>query len=198
MIYYIDKPEDFIKIKDELKPVYINSKKFGKILVPCMNIFLVKRELIVSNNYNPNSVSPDRMELLKQSILDNGWCYPIIVIWSDEDEKFIIIDGFHRDSMGDVEWLDLDYIPLIVLGHDITKRMMATVAFNKARGVHSVELDADLIRSLIEQGMNEQDISIHLGIDIETIHRYKSLTGIANLFKNVEYSLSWEMKDENS
>jgi len=71
--------------------------------------------------------------------------------------------------------------------------MAATVQFNKARGVHQVDLDADVIRALIEQGMSESDISIHLGIDEETVHRYKQITGVAELFKNTPYSASWEM-----
>jgi ParB-like chromosome segregation protein Spo0J len=159
-------------------------------------VVLVARALIFANVYNPNSVSPDKMELLRQSILDNGFCFPIVTIWDEELERFVIIDGFHRDLMGDEEWLDLDYIPLVILRHNITQRMTATVQFNKARGVHQVDLDAEVIRALIEQGMGEEEIAVHLGLDLETIHRYKQLTGIAELFKHSEYSISWEMAEE--
>ena len=41
--------------------------------------------------------------------------------------------------------------------------------------------------------MSEPDIAQRLGIDMETIHRYKQLTGVAELFKNSDYSMSWEM-----
>ena len=41
--------------------------------------------------------------------------------------------------------------------------------------------------------MSEEEISKHLGIDMETVLRYKQLTGIVELFKNVEYSKSWEV-----
>lgn len=177
--------------------MFIQSTKLGPIEVPCANVILVARELIVANRYNPNSVADDRMLLLRQSIIDNGFCFPIVTIWDEDMEKFVIIDGFHRDSMGDKEWLDLDFIPLVVLKHGISKRMTATHQFNKARGVHAVDLDADIIRALIEQGMTEEDISTHLGIDLETIHRYKQLTGIAELFKNSAYSTSWEMKEDD-
>jgi len=187
--------EEFRAARQQVEPAYITSKKLGKIPVPCVNVMLVSRELIVANNYNPNSVSENKMELLKQSILDNGFCFPIVTIWDDEQEAFVIIDGFHRDQMADPEWLDLDYIPLVVLQHDITRRMTATIQFNKARGVHQVDLDADVIRALIEQGQSEEEISQHLGIDLETIHRYKQLTGIADLFKNSEYSKAWEIVD---
>ena len=191
MAHYINTIDEFKHLQASMQPSYITSKRYGKIPVPCMNTILVACDLIVANNYNPNFVAKDKMNLLKQSILDNGFCFPIVTIWDDTEQKFVIIDGFHRNSMGDKAWLDLDYIPLVFVEHDISKRMYATVQFNKARGVHQVDLDADVIRALIEQGKNEDEISIHLGIDIETIHRYKQLTGIADLFKNAEYSMPW-------
>ena len=193
MIHHIDTIEQFHAIKDRLQPVFINSKKHGRIEVPCVNTILVSTALIVANNYNPNYVPKDKMELLKQSILDNGFCFPVVTIWDEEQERFSIIDGFHRTTIGGVNWLDCDYIPLVFLKHSIAQRMAATVQFNKARGVHQVDLDAEVIRGLLEQGLTEEEVSIHLGIDLETIHRYKQLTGIAELFKNASYSASWEM-----
>lgn len=164
-----------------------------KIKVPCLQTKLVPREMVISNTWNPNHVSDDKMELLKQSIIDNGFCFPIVTIWDSEEEKYVIIDGFHRRMICNPDWLDIKEVPIVVLEHDIKRRMTATVQFNKARGVHQVDLDADVIRGLIEQGMSEDEISVHLGIDMEAIHRYKQLTGIAELFKNSEYSGSWEM-----
>ena len=166
-----------------------------KIKIPCMNIKLVSRDMVIANSYNPNSVPINKMELLKQSIIDNGFCFPIVTIWDNDLEKYVIIDGFHRFTICQPDWLDIPEVPIVVLDHDISKRMAATMQFNKARGVHQVDLDADLIRSLLEQGQNEEEISIHLGIDTETIHRYKSLTGIAELFKNSQYSVSWSVEE---
>ena len=191
MIYYIDSVKQFLELRETLKTAYITSKKYGKIPVPCANTILVSRELIIANNYNPNFVSKDKMNLLKRSIRDNGFCFPIVTIFDEIEEKFVVIDGFHRKSMGDKAWLDLDYIPLVFIDHDISDRMYATVQFNKARGVHQVDLDADVIKALIQQGKTEDEISIHLGIDLETIHRYKQLTGITELFKNTDYSMPW-------
>lgn len=166
-----------------------------KLTFPCLQTKLVPRDMVQANNYNPNHVSGDKMQLLKQSIVDNGFCFPIVTIWDADIEKYIIVDGFHRWTICQKQWLDIAQIPVVVLEHDITKRMTATVQFNKARGVHQVDLDADIIRSLIQQGMGEEEISVHLGIDVETIHRYKQLTGIADIFKTAEYSTSWEMEE---
>ena len=56
-----------------------------KIDIPCQRIQMVPRDMIQANNYNPNHVPKDKMELLKQSIIDNGFCFPIVTIWSEED-----------------------------------------------------------------------------------------------------------------
>lgn len=194
-VVYIDTPGQFASLRDSIEPVYITSKTHGKVLVPCATTVLVSTSMIAANGYNPNVVPGDKMELLKRSILDNGFCFPVVAIWDDDRDAFCIVDGFHRWTIGGEGWLDFDYIPLVWLDHDINQRMAATVQFNKARGVHQVDLDAEVIRSLIEQGMSEEDISIHLGIDEETVHRYKQVTGVAELFKNTPYSTSWEMAE---
>ena len=43
-----------------------------QIAMPCLEVKLVARDKIQANNYNPNHVPRDKMELLKQSIIDNG------------------------------------------------------------------------------------------------------------------------------
>ena len=193
--HYIDTVEQFLALRETLHPATIRSRRYGVIPVPCTVTLLVNRALVRANNYNPNAVSKDKMKLLRQSIRDNGFCFPIVTIWDEVEQCFTIIDGFHRNSMGSPEWLDLDYIPLVYVAHDISQRMYATVQFNKARGVHQVDLDADVIRSLIEQGNTEEEISTHLGIDLETIHRYKQLTGISSLFAAASWSPSWRAVD---
>jgi len=194
---HIDTMAQFVAARAEMTPVYITSKSHGKVLVPCANTILVRVELVVANGWNPNFVSADKMQLLRQSILENGFCFPVVAIWDDESETFIIIDGFHRRTIGGPEWLDFDYIPLVFLDHNIAQRMTATVQFNKARGVHQVDLDAEVIRALIEQGLAEEEIAAHLGIDLETVHRYKQITGVAELFKNSAYSTAWTMVDDD-
>ena len=177
-------------------PTFIHSRTHGPIPVPCTNTVLVTPQLVVANAYNPNTVPEDRMALLRQSILDNGFCFPVVVIWDGETWLFVIVDGFHRTTILGPEWLDCDYIPCVVLPHDMAKRLTATWAFNKARGVHQVDLDADLIRRLFEQGLSDEEICAKLGIDLDTCHRYKQVTGVAALFANHNYSRAWEMVED--
>lgn len=192
---FVDSVEEYLAIREKLQPVYIGGRRKQQILVPCANTLLVRRELVMANTYNPNHVSDDKMELLYQSVVDNGFAFPIVVIWDDEQELFVVIDGFHRYLVSGPKWLGMSHVPVAVLSHDAAQRMIATWQFNKARGAHEVDLDADLIRALIEQGMEEDEIVKHLGIDLDTVHRYKQVTGIAALFQHADYSMAWEMME---
>lgn len=189
MIDTIEQYHQFVALS---RPVILVCGK-KKISIPCANTIVVKRDLIQANTYNPNNLSDDRMELLKMSILDNGFAFPIVTIYDSEAEKFVVVDGFHRWSISGK--LGMSHVPIVVLDHDTSKRMIATIQFNKARGHHQVDLDAEVIRSLIGLGMSEDEIANHLGLDLETVYRYKQLTGIAELFKNAQYSMAWEIQE---
>lgn len=188
----IDSIDQYLRM--DKREFSIFSKRLKtKIRVPCMETMLVRKELVVANTYNPNSVSADKMALLRTSIIDNGWCFPVVTIFDRERGLFVIVDGFHRDLIGSKEWLDVDYIPIVVLDHSMAQRMAATIQFNKARGVHQVDLDADVVRALLQQGMTDEEVAEKLGMELDSVHRYKQMTGIAELFKNVQYSMAWEM-----
>ena len=171
----------------------ILKTKKGDIKLPVMEPIVVPIEQVQANNYNPNNVPKNNMELLEQSIIDNGFCFAIVTIWDNDIQKYVIVDGFHRYTILK-DYLQATEVPIIVLKHNITQRMSATVQFNRARGVHQVELMGDLVKSLSEQGMEDKDIAKHLGMEMEEVFRLKQITGIAELFKNQTYSTAWEMK----
>ena len=168
--------------------------KNGELKLPVMCPILVDSKDVIANNYNPNNVAKNNMELLQTSIIDNGFCFGIVTVWDDEREKFVIVDGFHRDEILK-EWMGAEQIPIIVLEQTMIERMAATVQFNRARGVHQVELMGDLVQKLVEQGMEDEEISKHLGMELDEVLRLKQITGIAELFKNQTYSRAWEMKE---
>lgn len=180
----------------EKKNIKVQTNK-GEILCPCFDTIMVDIDLVQANNYNPNNVSSDNMKLLETSIIENGMCFPVVTIWSPDDEKYIIIDGFHRYTIFK-DYLEAKELPIVVLNHDIKQRMSATVQFNRARGVHQVEMMGDLVKALVEQGMEEDDISKQLGMQLEEVFRLKQITGVAELFKKQLYSPAWEMKDMES
>lgn len=177
----------------EAPAVKIATRK-GVISLPCLNVQIVDIDQVQANNYNPNNVASNNMALLEESILSNGFCFAVVTIWDPDLEKYIIIDGFHRYLIFK-DYLGARQLPVIVLEHDIRQRMAATVQFNRARGVHQVELMGDLVRALVEQGVEDEDIAHRLGMEAEEVFRLKQITGIAELFKNQTYSRAWEMRE---
>ena len=55
---------------------------------PLSSLQWVDRDQLKANDYNPNKVSEDNLELLTQSILTNGWTLPIVV-----RPDYTIMDG---------------------------------------------------------------------------------------------------------
>ena len=51
----------------------------SKMISPLDTLQWVDRGRVKPNDYNPNKVSKQNLELLKQSILTNGWTLPIVV-----------------------------------------------------------------------------------------------------------------------
>lgn len=73
------------------------------------------------------------------------------------------------------------------------KRLAATVQFNKARGVHKIDLNAELVKRMVELGMEDYDICRKLGIDADEFLRLKRNVKIAEIYKDLEFSNSWEV-----
>ena len=59
----------------------------------------VKNPSVYANDYNPNSVAPPEMELLRLSIRADGYTQPIVAM-PDDDQRYEVIDGFHRHRVG--------------------------------------------------------------------------------------------------
>lgn len=180
--------DDFLNWKENQSIYEENGIKF-----PVLNAVLVHKDLIMPNNYNPNHVAKDKMELLKTSIVENGFAFGIVAIFDYDLEKFIIIDGYHRDVITGEKWLKLQYKPLVILEHSMEKRLAATVQFNKARGVHKIDLNAELVKKMVELGMEDFEICKQLGIDADEFLRLKRNVKIAEIYKDLEYSNSWEV-----
>lgn len=188
--------DEYLSIRDSIKPFFVESKKHGRLEIACANVLLINKSLISPNSWNPNHVESKKMENLEDSFLISGMCFPVVVFFNEEIERFVISDGDHRSQMMGSEWFDTDWVPCVVRDYDENQRMIATMQFNKAKGTHAVDLDAEIIRKLIEQGMSDEEVAKHLAIDVDTVHRYKQLTGIAEIFSKAEYSMSWDIKSE--
>lgn len=164
-----------------------------KITFPCMNTKMVPAEMVVANDYNPNSVASKEMELLQISIEEDGVTQPVVTFYDKEQNKYIVIDGFHRYSIL-TKVLKCPEIPVVVLDKDIKERMASTIRHNRARGKHQVTLQAELVKSLLLKGWNDEQIAQQLGMTPEELLRLKQSVGVAEILAGKEYSREWIIK----
>lgn len=161
-----------------------------KLEFPCMQPKLVSIDKVVANNYNPNKVAKPEMELLYKSVLEDGLTMPVVTFYDEKIDKYVIVDGFHRYTIVK-DYFKSDVVAISVIDKDIKQRMASTVRHNRARGVHKVDLQADMVVDLLKKGWNDNDISKELGMTLEEVLRLKQQTGIAELFKDRTHSKSW-------
>lgn len=142
----------------------------NKITGPLSTLQWVDRGIVKPNSYNPNKVSKQNLELLKQSILSNGWTLPIVV-----RPDFTIIDGFHRWTIAGEEPLlsMLDgKVPVVIVDHkDKSEDIYGTVTHNRARGTHLLEPMKAIVRELMNEGKSVEEIGKQLGMKPEEIFR---------------------------
>jgi ParB-like chromosome segregation protein Spo0J len=151
---------------------------------------------VVANDYNPNSVAKNEMRLLYLSILHDGYTQPIVTIYDKDQDKYIIVDGFHRHLVcrlyKDIAERTGGRLPIVVIDKQINDRMASTVRHNRARGKHSVDGMANMVFTMLENGMADEEICNELGLEAEELVRLKHITGFSKLFENVEYKKAWE------
>lgn len=164
---------------------------------PTLNVQLVKVDSVIGNDYNPNKVAPPEMKLLKLSIRKDGLTMPVVVCDTPKAAyPYTVVDGFHRTTVvqhnKDISDSLHGYIPVSRLNKDIEDRITATVRHNMARGTHQVELSAKLVTILKKHNWTNARIGMELGMDADEVLRLKQITGLAEAFKDQEFSKSWE------
>lgn len=141
-----------------------------RICSPLSTLQWVDRERIRPNDYNPNKVSKQNLELLKRSILANGWTLPIVV-----RPDMTIIDGFHRWTVAGEEPLHSmleGKVPVVIVEHkDKAGNIYGTVTHNRARGTHLLEPMKAIIKELFREGKTAAEIGKELGMRQEEVFR---------------------------
>lgn len=168
---------------------------------PVYNIIPVPVEKIEPNNYNPNSVAPPELKLLYDSIREDGYTMPIVCYYEKERDVYIIVDGFHRYRImldyPDIYARESGLLPVSVIDKPLDSRMASTIRHNRARGSHNVDLMSSIVRELHELGRSDAWISKHLGMEEDEILRLKQISGLAALFKDVDFGKAWRVVEEN-
>jgi len=167
-------------------------KKFES---PVYNVIGVPVEQVIANDYNPNAVAPPEMKLLELSIWEDGFTQPVVTFYDSENDKYIVVDGFHRHlilkNSKRIYDRENGLLPVVVIDKKIGERMASTIRHNRARGTHNIDLMSNIVAELVEMGKSDSWIARHLGMDVDELLRLKQITGLATLFKDREYSKSW-------
>lgn len=139
------------------------------------NLQFVDRDSVKPNGYNPNHVLKQNMELLKQSILSNGFCFPIVI-----RPDFTIIDGFHRWCVAGEEPIRTmtgGKIPVVIVEHaDKIDDVAGTIAFNRARGEHLLDPMENIVQGLLKEGYQVNEITKKLGMSKEELYRLSNVS----------------------
>ncbi len=163
---------------------------------PVYNVIAVPIDKVTANNYNPNSVAPPEMELLETSIWEDGYTQPVVTVYDEENDMYVVVDGFHRfltlKNSKRIQDREGGVLPCVVLDKAMSDRMASTIRHNRARGSHNLELMSTIVSELVEMGKGDAWICKHIGMSPDELLRMKQITGLASLFQNKDFSDSWD------
>jgi len=185
---------------NNIKILLHENSPFNKEPVDCVK--WVKADKVIANDYNPNIVAPPELELLKVSIEQDGYTQPI-VSWKNKDTNEVV-DGFHRHRVGQeykvVKERIHGYLPIVSVNEKSTERgnrIASTIRHNRARGKHTIEGMSDIVVELKNRNWKNARIAKELGMEEDEILRLCQITGLSDLFKDEEFSKSWDIEDSD-
>lgn len=192
-----DTRDERVAFLNELRRVLHEASPFSG--EPVDWVEWVPSEVVQSNDYNPNAVAPPEMELLRLSILADGYTQPIVT--SDDGQGTrVVVDGFHRTRVGkeleDVVDRLGGYLPIVHIRPDRDDRgdrIASTIRHNRARGKHQVTAMSAIVLELKRRNWSDKKIGKELGMDPDEVLRLAQISGLAEAFKDREFSQAWEV-----
>lgn len=192
--------DEYVLVQNTIKEMLHEYSPFKNEPVDC--VVWVKNDEVFANDYNPNSVAPPEMELLRHSISEDGYTQPIVT-WS-HGSKFEVVDGFHRNRVGkecdDIAKRVKGYLPVVKIRNtqtDKSDRIASTIRHNRARGKHKIEAMSDIVVELKRRNWTDARIAKNLGMDEDEVLRLCQITGMAELFADTDFSQSWDIGFED-
>lgn len=190
--------EDQVAALNEVRAMLHSASPFAQH--PVDLITWVPADDVHANDYNPNSVAPPEMELLRLSIAEDGYTQPIVT--NAEPEGREVVDGFHRHRVGrecpDVAATLHGFLPVVQIRstqQDRGDRIASTIRHNRARGKHSVVKMTDIVLELKRRNWTDAKISKHLGMDADEVLRLSQIGGLADVFADRNFSNAWDLED---
>ena len=162
---------------------------------PLDKINWLHRDKLKPNHYNPNKVAPPELQLLKISILEDGWTQPIVI-----NPDFTIVDGFHRWTVSghkEIYSLTDGEVPTVMITpKDASQQQMATIRHNRARGTHGVLEMSNIVTDMVKSGLTGDEIMARLKMEKEEVVRLLFRAGIpkSEVLVEKEFSKAWTPK----
>lgn len=185
-----------VEVINKFKLMLHEVSPFKSEPVDC--VLWVKNETVKANDYNPNSVAPPEMELLRLSISNDGYTQPIVSM-DNLDGSREVIDGFHRNRVGkecaDIQSRVHGYLPVVTIREsqsDKNNRVASTIRHNRARGKHRVDSMSDIVVDLKKRNWSPEKIAKELGMDADEVLRLSQISGLVEMFANEDFSIAWE------
>ena len=192
---------ELINELNDLKINFHNISPFKNEPVDC--VLWIKQEEVFANDYNPNSVASPEMELLKISIENDGYTQPIVTY--KEDDKVVVIDGFHRNRVGkeypEIKERIKGYLPITLIRDsqtDRNDRIASTIRHNRARGKHQVEAMSNIVLELKRRNWSLKKIGVQLGMQQDEVLRLTQISGLVDMFTDEDFSKSWDVVEDNN
>jgi ParB-like chromosome segregation protein Spo0J len=187
--------EERVAVINEVRTILHSYSPFGE--EPVDLVIWMPADDVIANDYNPNSVAPPEMELLRLSVIADGFTQPIVTF--EEAGQRVVVDGFHRHRVGrecdDVRERVDGFLPVVQIRNDRTDRpdrMASTIRHNRARGKHQVEGMSDIVLELKRRNWSDAKIGKELGMDPDEVLRLAQITGLAEAFADRGFSEAWE------
>lgn len=196
---HLDVPDLAVKVErlNELRRLISKHSPFNAEPVDFVEWVPVAE--VTANDYNPNVVAPPEMELLRLSIMADGYTQPIVT--NIEDGQRVVVDGFHRNRVGrelpDVAARIHGYLPVVQIKSERTDRndrIASTIRHNRARGKHRIDAMSDIVVELKKRNWTDARIGKELGMDADEVLRLCQISGLAELFSDEEFSRAWEVE----
>jgi ParB-like chromosome segregation protein Spo0J len=188
--------DEKVDVINEIKLRLHSASPFNTEPVDC--VLWVKNDSVKANDYNPNSVAPPEMELLRLSISNDGYTQPIVSM-DNNDGTREVIDGFHRNRVGkecqDIQSRVHGYLPVVTIRESQkgqNDRVASTIRHNRARGKHKVESMSDIVVDLKRRNWSDEKISKELGMDRDEVLRLTQISGLTEMFQDKDFSMAWE------
>jgi len=193
--------QEKVDLINEIKLMLHEISPFNTEPVDC--VIWVKNDTVIANDYNPNSVAPPEMELLRLSIANDGYTQPIVSMDNNNGTREVI-DGFHRNRVGkeceDIQSRVHGYLPVVTIRESQkgqNDRVASTIRHNRARGKHKVESMSDIVVDLKRRNWSDEKISKELGMDRDEVLRLTQISGLTEMFANKEFSMAWIPEQED-